>query len=430
METEEGKEIELRSEELQEVLGEIPHWILRRGIFILFCIIFILLIGSWFFKYPDTVSSSMVLTSSTPPIGIVAKTNGQLMELNVKDKQTVKKDDYLAIIENPASTQDMLYLKKNLELLILHPDSVYYFQNKEMNLGSVQGLYSSFIQSLNNYKKFLDLNYYPQKIALIEKRIQKYKQYHQSICRQEDISKQQYVIASSQFKRDSSLLAIEAISKKNMEDALSSYLQKNLSLEASHASVENIQIEISELEETLLDTKQQYLDNKNTLRSELNTLAIQLMNEIKTWEQTYALTTPTDGIVTFGNYWSNNQHVSTGETVFTIIPSLSNEFLGKASLPVARSGKVKSGQQVNIHFLNYPDNEFGMVKGIVKNISLVPDNGYYVVEISFPNGLMTTYRKELPLSREMPAQADIITEDLRLLERIFLPIKRIFTENI
>ena len=41
----EYKEIELRSEEVQEVMSHVPVWILRWGITVLFCIVIILLIG-------------------------------------------------------------------------------------------------------------------------------------------------------------------------------------------------------------------------------------------------------------------------------------------------------------------------------------------------------------------------------------------------
>lgn len=83
-------------------------------------------------------------------------------------------------------------------------------------------------------------------------------------------------------------------------------------------------------------------------------------------------------------------------------------------------------QFLNIRFNNYPDNQFGMVKGVVKSISLIPtEEGNYMVEVSFPEGLKTTYNKELPLSQEITARADIITEDTRLLEQFFLPIKQI-----
>jgi HlyD family secretion protein len=53
---------ELRSEEVQEVMGAIPVWILRWGITILFLVVLVLVIGSCFFKYPDVIVSEMTLT--------------------------------------------------------------------------------------------------------------------------------------------------------------------------------------------------------------------------------------------------------------------------------------------------------------------------------------------------------------------------------
>lgn len=93
-------------------------------------------------------------------------------------------------------------------------------------------------------------------------------------------------------------------------------------------------------------------------------------------------------------------------------------------LPAQRSGKVKVGQRVIIRFTSYPDQEFGIVKGQVSSISLVPNQNNYMIEILLPDGLHTNYKKELPFSPEMEAQADIITDDLRLIERFFMPLKK------
>ncbi len=423
------EQIELRSEEFQEILGSIPNWILRWGITTLAFIVSIILAICWFVKYPDSISSSMILTNETPPVAIVSRSNGKLSELFIQDKQRIKKNDYLAVIENPASTKDILYLKTTLEKIISRPDSIIYLEDKEMNLGSVQELYSSFYRSLSNYRRFLEQNYYPQKIKSIEKRIKKNHQYSKHIYLQKEITEQQYEIALMHFKRDSLLSVKNIVTTKETEDLHSRLLQNYLSLEETRASVENTKIQICQLEESLLDVKQQYFNKRNSFELDLVNLTIQLMNEIRTWEQTFALTSPIDGIVTFNNYWSKNQNVSSGETVFSIIPIQTGELIGKAQLPIVRSGKVKVGQQVNIHFLNYPDNEFGIVNGVVKSISIIPTNGNYNVEISLPNGLRTTYKIELPLSREMPAQADIITEDLRLIERLIMPIKKVLYEN-
>jgi HlyD family secretion protein len=425
----ERKNIELRSEEVQEVLGAVPVWILRWGTTTIFVFVVVILIGSWIFKYPDTISATMTLTGEMPPAGIVAKTNGRIKELYIKDNQQVKAKEYLAVLENPASTNDMLLLKNNLEKLIQTADYFMDFHKQELKLGTAQSVYASFIRSLDSYQKLVELNYYPQKIAVVEERILQYKQQYQNFELQQTIAEQQYFIAENLFKRDSLLYLQKVIPQEEMEKSEKDYLQNRSSFENSRTTLKTLQIQISQLKESLLDIEQQYADNKNILESELNTLASQLLNEINIWEINFVLISSIDGKITFVGYWSETQNVTAGETVFSVIPTQESNWIGKAQLPVMRSGKVEKGQMVNIHFMNYPDNEFGMVKGKVSNISLVPINGYYIIDISFPNGLLTTYKKILPFSQEMTANIEIITEDMRLIERFIMPLKRLWKEK-
>ena len=75
------------------------------------------------------------------------------------------------------------------------------------------------------------------------------------------------------------------------------------------------------------------------------------------------------------------------------------------------------------------------MKGIVENISLIPivdgqNAKSYMVDIELPNGLRTSYNKELPFLPEMEGQADIITEDMSLLERFLMPIRKVITEGL
>jgi len=221
----------------------------------------------------------------------------------------------------------------------------------------------------------------------------------------------------------------EFISQQDLETTQTQYLQSSIALENSYISLENYRMRISELQETILDFQQQYLDQKSNLESELNTNITSLINEINTWEMVHVLIAPFAGQITFTNYWTENQNISAGESVFNVIPEKEDKLIGKALLPVARSGKVKKGQRVNIFLVNYPDEEFGIVRGVIENISLVPVDNHYTLEIALPDGLLTTYKKTLPFSQEMAANIEIITENLRLLERTFMPIKKMIYKN-
>lgn len=51
--------VELRSEEVNDILGQIPHWILRWGMIMLLIALALILLGSWWFKYPDIVPADI-----------------------------------------------------------------------------------------------------------------------------------------------------------------------------------------------------------------------------------------------------------------------------------------------------------------------------------------------------------------------------------
>ncbi|TPG29549.1 HlyD family secretion protein, partial [Flavobacterium pectinovorum] len=77
---------ELRSEEVQDILTKVPHWMIRWGTVLIFAIIFLLFFVSWFIKYPDVVNTEIVITTNIPPEKIVSKSSGRIEAILVKDK--------------------------------------------------------------------------------------------------------------------------------------------------------------------------------------------------------------------------------------------------------------------------------------------------------------------------------------------------------
>lgn len=429
------QEIELRSEEFNEVLSTVPAWIIRWGITMTACVVLMLLVGSAVFKYPDIISSTVTLTGTTPVSAVVARSSGKLQELYFENNQKVKANALLAVIENPAKTEDIIRLKELLQQAESNLDTIALVPSGQLQLGSLQSLYSSFYLSMSEYRQFRELAYHLKKVDLVKVRIVKNEVYYTNMLKQKELSVAQAKIAHQQYARDSLLGVKGLVSKEAVEESYSRYLQSSLSAENMDRSLENLQIQLAQMKESLYDTEYQYLDQRNKLETQLRSLINQLRAEIDAWEINYALITPVDGEITLTQYWTNNQNVTAGNIVFNIVPTNQGEIIGKALLPTERSGKVRKGQKVNIRFSNYPDKEFGIVKGTVKNISLIPvvdgqNVKSYMVDIQLPNGLRTSYDKELPFLPEMEGQADIITEDISLLERFLMPIRKVITEGI
>ena len=430
--TDEADKIELRSEELQEVLGAVPHWILRKGATILGLAILIIIAGSTVFKYPDTIAADITLTGIMPPADIVAKVSGKIDELLVEDNQMVIENEWLAIIENPVNTEDMFYLKNLIDTLQI--DSLNKLPRKNLRLGNIQSLYSAFFSNLSDFTDFNRINYYPSKIKMNKERILQYEKQYERLVYQSGLVEKQFKIAKKQFERDSLLFENKVATLFELETAQNQYLQACISYENMRTSMSNMQLQIKQTEESLYDIEQQYIEKKNNFISQLLNNINQINAEIRSWEMNYVLTSPISGKVTFTKFWVKNQNIVGGETVFTVVPAGEPKLIGKATMPIARSGKVKPGQKVNIRFDNFPDAEFGTIKGIVKNISLIPtqinDTYCYTVEIIFPQELLTTYGKTLPFLPDMKGQADIITDDITVFRRLIMPIRQIWQKGM
>jgi HlyD family secretion protein len=425
--------VEIRSEEVQEIMGFIPHWIIRWGITLFFVVIMMFLMGSWFFKYPDVIQSTIVVTTETPPAAIVARTNGKIQQLFVQDNQKVTAGEYIAMLENATNYHHLFELKEKLGALkSLSPhydtsDSML-FNNKNYSLGELQPGYSGFLKSYQDYQYFIQLDYHHKKIESITQEIAKHKSLYEGMKRQTAIMEQEFKLSQEQFERAGTLLKDSIISKNDFESAKSNFLQKEYALESARSNMANQKIQLARLEQSILDLKLEYKDQKKRLELALNQVYENLTGQIAQWEQNYLLKTPISGVVAFTKYWSINQNVKIGDTVFTIVPNHAGKIVGKVVLPIRGSGKVKEGQNVNIKFFNYPYVEYGMVRGVIKSKSLVASDNNYALEVELPDGLKTSYGEVLPFYQEMQGTAEIITEDIRLLERIFKPIKSILEQ--
>ncbi len=183
----EENKIELRSEEFQEVLGAVPPWILRWGITVLAFVIVIFLIGSAIIKYPDVIPAQIILTGSTPPATVVAHASGKIKQLYVCDNQEVKNGEYLAVIDNPAQTEDVLKLKEYLR----RNDKLISLPDKNLQLGTLQQLFSSFYTTIFEYIEYKRLLYYPQKKTITIERIAQYEKQYNSLLNQHQITDEQ-----------------------------------------------------------------------------------------------------------------------------------------------------------------------------------------------------------------------------------------------
>ena len=423
--------LNVRSDEIEAILGKTPNWLMRTGIMVMFIIFLVLLIGSSMFRYPDIVNAKIVISTEYPSIALVSKVGGRLVNLDVKDKELVTVNQLLAVQESASSAKDMLqlnaWINNNSQPELISPvDAIF---SKEQQLGEVMPYFLDLKMAFVNYSKFVELNYHAQNKRLLEEQIEYMNNYVIHAKNQIDLFDNEMKLARNDYLRDSSLHEKQIISPMEMEQSKSVLLQKRISQEGNMASLANIKTQLSQLKQNLLELELDYRKQQQGYLADIRQKLEALRDRIGQWDKMYVLRSPYSGQISFSTFWTENQYISQGETFANIVPSSGGLFIGKLELPVLKSGKVKTGQLVNIKLDNYPYMEYGILKGAIRTISAVPSKETYKVEVQFLDGMKTSYGIELPFSQEITGTAEIITEDYSILQRIFFPIKSLIKNN-
>jgi multidrug resistance efflux pump len=421
------KDFELRSEEVQEILTRFPHWMIRWGSLVILFILLSLFAVAYMIKYPDIVSTQIIITTHTPPQKVVARVSGKIESILVQDKMRVQKNTPLAVIENSASYKDVFLLKSILDTLNLKSIQFPFEKLKLAQLGEVENAFAAFQKE--SLAQDLNLNLKPYQV---EGNAQTYESIQLKerlglLLSQKDINQSELQLQKSDLDRYEILYKKGIIATQEIEKQRLLYLQYQKTYKTVLSTISQIKSSLNELNKNSKTTQINHQKENSTLERNQMQAFYQLKKSIKDWELNFVLTAAIEGKISFLQLWAENQTVTAGENVFSIIPTDQKGYVGKAKAPAQNSGKIKIGQDVIIRLTNFPEREFGILKGKVTAISLTPDKeGNLLIDISLPQGLQTSYHKKIAFRQEMNGTADIITNDLRLTERILYQFRDIF----
>ena len=255
-------------------------------------------------------------------------------------------------------------------------------------------------------------------IQQIEGQIQDSQKLNDRLRRRRDLFAEELALAEKKFAQSAELFAKKLISEDNHNQTQTLLLEKRQAMEQAENSILNNRIQISEYHKSIMAYRKDFQERSRTVMVALEERFKQLESAFAEWEHKYVLKAPNQGFVSLFKFNTRHQYVAAGEEVLAVVPS-QEDLVGKVYLPQDGSGKVRRGQSVQIRFESYPHEQFGMVLGEVAGISPVTRDQNYLITVKLTGGLVSTYGQSLEYKHDMKGDADIITEELRLLQRVF-----------
>ena len=140
------------SADFVELYKKQPLWIVRWGIFFTAIAIVMLLIFSYYIKYPETINTNIIITSIKYSEDKSASKSGQISDIIIKDGDLVHKNEVLLVLKTDANYTDVLWLNKEL----INKKKEYHLlgqiiEKKHINVGNlIQGNLNALLEIINN----------------------------------------------------------------------------------------------------------------------------------------------------------------------------------------------------------------------------------------------------------------------------------------
>ena len=424
-----NENIKLFSTEVQEIISQKPVWIVRNGIVVFLLITIAIITISFFIQYPDIVNANAALISVNAPKEIKAKSDGRLVKLLVKEGQHVEQNDIIGFVESRALHNEVISLSSLLNIIEFSAE-----KNSERlpsllnsdykNLGELQPSYQTFMQAFNTFCQYISSGYYLRKKRMLKADLIFLQKLHDNLNTQKVMQMEDLDLADKNFAASKSLSNDKVIADVEFRNEKSKLISKAMTIPQIDATILNNENgrheknkEIAQLENEISQQKVIFLQALNTLKS-----------QIDDWKNKYVFTASLSGKIAFNRMLEENMLLSVGQTICFINPN-NTQVYASVLIPQANFGKIKIGEKVILKLPSYPYQEFGTVAGTLDFIAAIPTDSGYNARVLLPNGLSTNYKKQLQFHEGLTARAEIITEDLKLSDRIFNGLRSVLKRD-
>ncbi|MBN8680428.1 MAG: HlyD family efflux transporter periplasmic adaptor subunit [Chitinophagales bacterium] len=416
------------SDDILDILNESPRWIVRMGATVISFILVLFLAGTWYIRYPEILKGTAVVSPSAPTIQVVTQSAGRLMRLLVTDGQMVKKGDVLAEMENLSSLDDTRQVERLLEQgrrFLKNPAEELVFPTDSLNGGDFQSLIAGLQQTYHGYRWLVTDSYYGQKLEGIQRQIVAQQKLLRVNAQRKVLNEAEFKNVASAYQTDQKLMEEGLYSKTEFLKRENEYLEKKRESAGMEEYAIQNQLSIARLESEYHTVLFEFESKKRDYLNRIMQTLHQLDQDLQAWKHRHLLTAPSDGKLVCLKNLAERQYVSANEALFSVLPE-QREYLAMVEIPVRGLGKAAVGQRVVLKMDDYPYQEFGTLEGQV--VAMTPSENIrnYRLTVALPKGLTSSYQQPFYCKSEMAGTAEVVTQDLRLLERLFYGIRKLF----
>jgi HlyD family secretion protein len=256
--------------------------------------------------------------------------------------------------------------------------------------------------------------FYVQKRTYLQKDIADLNRQQDQLQAQKQLQQQDFSLAEDEYKMHQKLANERVETSTELRQEESKYLAKKFPLIQTDAAILAASINHSTKQKEILELDNQINQEKSKFLQALNSL----ISQTDDWISKYVLAAPQAGKLIYAGMIQEKQLLNTNQEVFYVNPG-NEAFFGEMAIPQNSMGKIKEGQEVLIKLKSYPFEEYGMLRGKISSIGEVPfKDSVFLSRVDFKIRKISDMKQPIRLKQGMMADAEIITQDATILQRI------------
>jgi HlyD family secretion protein len=375
-------------------LPPISPWTSLAGVFLVGTVITTISLSSWV-KYNVTVKAAAIIRPMGETRVVQSKIEGTIKNVIVKENQTVKQGEIIAILDTEQLLIKKSQLEENIKQNKLQIIQIY-AQNRTLNYQmmaekrAIERIINAAQQDLlRNQREYQERTINTEgELKTAEVNIQK---------EFVDLQKAQADLEFAKVDRDryEQLAKVGAVGNREFEQKKLVVEQTNLNLQAARKAVDIAKIKVKSnqaainpttamvkmAEERIAQETAKGEANIAALNKEREVLIQRLveiqaqikqsqkeLQQVENQRRNSIIVAPSNGIIFKLNLRNSGQFIRPGESIAEIVPNTASLVI-KAMIPAGEIKKVAIGQKVELRIDACPYPDYGTAKGVVKTIA-------------------------------------------------------------
>lgn len=411
------------NEGIDDILSASPGTLVRNGSTVIGLVAATMVALAYFVRYPDVVPGQVTLLTEDPPAPVLARADGLIERLFVRDGACVTRGAPLARVAVTGDGEAMQALVATLAAAeVDHDDpsrlAEYLRVTPSTNLGSLHTAHAALQAAITAYEQSARIDHDGLRRGLHGQQRASYESLKREAGDLIKLLGRNVDLAERRKGRDVSLQDTGALSREDAEASQGQVLQRKIDLGIIRLNQLNTVLQSIRAESEFLDVELALEDERRERGDAVQAAFRRLQLEALQWEAAHVMRAPIDGCVSLRRVWSDHQAVHVGDEVLVVLPS-GSPVVGRIQLTHSGAGKVKAGQHVTIQPESFPMYEFGVLHGEVASVAAMADEVGFVATVTLTDGLQTDQGISLEFRQGMQGAASVVTRERRLLERVF-----------